>query len=332
MLKRLINDARIDLEIIPIDPLLIKSGQATVGGLDMSFVRTYRHDGKDEPFIPGSSLKGMLRSYAEKICRSLRDHPVPVCLPYADPGKKENPDEKGQASCGLRFEKHKKDNNLQTIPSDRLYDLSCPICRLFGSHVFIGRFSTADAYLTDGFRESSMPAFETRNGVAIDRFTGGTAGGALYDMEVLTRGDFQTSIEIRNFERWQLGLIGLILRDMEEGLIRIGSLKSRGLGRIRAEVKRFESSYFNRKVETLQGMWSLCSKDEVKQYGFSKEIEEPAAKLPPRKELNNLSLRHRHNITESWKSVLEPGVKDLVQYVETVEWPRGMDDFMRRGA
>ena len=87
MLKKMINSALIDMEIIPIDPLLIKSGQATVGGVDMAFVRTYRFGGKDEPFIPGSSIKGMIRSYAEKICRSLRDDPVPVCLPYVDRGR-----------------------------------------------------------------------------------------------------------------------------------------------------------------------------------------------------------------------------------------------------
>lgn len=85
MLKKMINSARIELDIIPIDPLLIRSGQATVGGVDMAFVRTLRSGDENEPFIPGSSLKGMIRSYAEKICRSLRDSPVPVCLPYLNP-------------------------------------------------------------------------------------------------------------------------------------------------------------------------------------------------------------------------------------------------------
>lgn len=115
MLKKMINSAQIDFDIIPIDPLLIKSGQATVGGVDMSFVRTYRFGEKEEPFIPGSSLKGMIRSYAEKICRSLRDDPVPVCLPYLEPGKEQHGEHR-QASCGLCFEKYKKNIMSKRFP------------------------------------------------------------------------------------------------------------------------------------------------------------------------------------------------------------------------
>jgi len=33
MLKKIINSARIEMEIIPIDPLLVKSGQASVSGV-----------------------------------------------------------------------------------------------------------------------------------------------------------------------------------------------------------------------------------------------------------------------------------------------------------
>ncbi len=82
MLKKMVNNAVVSLEIVPIDPMLIKSGQASISGANMSFVRSYHFGEREEPFIPGSSLKGMIRSYAEKICRSLRDKPAPVCLPY----------------------------------------------------------------------------------------------------------------------------------------------------------------------------------------------------------------------------------------------------------
>jgi CRISPR/Cas system CSM-associated protein Csm3 (group 7 of RAMP superfamily) len=127
MLKKLINNAQIEFDIIPLDPLLIKSGQATVGGVDMSFVRTFHAgESEEEPFIPGSSIKGMIRAYAEKICRSLKDKPVPVCLPYVKPGKELN-GEHGQASCGLRFDDYKKKHSV--VPSTDIYKHSCPICR-----------------------------------------------------------------------------------------------------------------------------------------------------------------------------------------------------------
>ncbi|MFZ5570174.1 MAG: RAMP superfamily CRISPR-associated protein, partial [Thermodesulfobacteriota bacterium] len=102
MLKKMVNHALVDLNILPIDPMLIKSGQATVSGVDMSFVRTYMHGTEPEPFIPGSSLKGVIRSYGEKICRSLKENPVPVCLPYLERDNEQNGD-RNQASCGSRI-------------------------------------------------------------------------------------------------------------------------------------------------------------------------------------------------------------------------------------
>ncbi len=329
MLKKIVNSALIELDIIPIDPLLIKSSQATVGGVDMSFVRTYHADGKAEPFIPGSSLKGMIRSYAEKICRSLRDDPVPVCLPYVEPGK-ENQGEKRQASCGLSFDKFKKKNNMETIPSAEIYSLSCPACRLFGSHEFIGRFSTSDAYLKEKYRQTgSLHLFETRDGVAIDRLTGGTAGGAKYDLEVLTRGEFETSLEIRNFELWQLGLIGLVLRDMEQGLIRLGFGKSRGLGRFRAEITKFQVAYYNKGVSHLSGMARLCSRDECKRYGFFPETESKGSPLPAAND-NGFGLRHEYLITDAWKELRTPAVGYLTEFIKTVDWPQGLEKFMER--
>ena len=323
MLKRMINSARIELDIIPIDPLLIKSGQATVAGVDMAFVRTYRHGDEDEPFIPGSSLKGMFRSYAEKICRSLRENPVPVCLPYLKPNSNDTlPGEERQDSCGLRFEDYKRRREIKTVPSTEAYSLSCPVCRLFGSHVGIGRFATSDAYLKPDFQRGFV--LETRDGVAIDRLTGGAAKGAKYDLEVLTRGEFQTSIELRNFERWQLALVGLMLRDMEQGLVRMGFGKSRGLGRFEAAVKTFSVAYFNRQPDRLCGIWALCPEGEREAYGFYPETD---ADSPPLPDAERNGLRDEYNLNETWQTVLEPGVTDLIEMIGAVDWPRRIETY-----
>jgi len=323
MLKKLINSARIEMKIIPIDPLLIKSGQASVSGVNMAFVRTYRNGEKDEPFIPGSSLKGVIRSYAEKICRSLKDSPVPVCLPYLDPKNKAEKGEDRQYSCGLLFEKFKKDKNQKTVPTPDVYRLSCPACRLFGSQCFIGRFATSDAYLTKSFKAQGLPVFEIRDGIAINRITGGVANGP-FDLEVLTRGEFTTSLDIRNFERWQLGLVALVLRDMEEGLVRIGFGKSRGLGRFKARITRFGINYYHRKPGTLSGLYSLCS-DDRQQYGLFRESEENAFVLP---QAETNGLRNEYDLTDNWKTALAPAVKDLVQYIETVSWPTDLEKYI----
>jgi len=327
MLKKMMNSARIHMKITPIDPLLIKSGQATVSGVDMSFVQTYRFGEKSEPYIPGSSLKGVIRSYAEKICRSIKDDPVPVCLPYLTPGS-ESRGEAKQASCGLRLEKYKKDFNKDAVPTSTIYRLSCPACRLFGSHAFVGRCATSDAYLTDECRKTGGAVLEIRDGVAIDRFTGGAAKGAKYDLEVLTRGEFDTSIEIRNFERWQLGLLGLVLRDMEAGLVRIGFGKSRGLGRIKAKVEEFQITSFFKPLGMLSGLGGVCSPDECREYGFYPEGSAEGVALPD-PVINGL--RQEYNITENWKDICQPALDDLVNLLETSTWPAPMDDFCRGG-
>lgn len=326
MLKRTINHAAIELTIEPIDPLLIKSGQATVSGTDMAFVQTYRFGADPEPFIPGSSLKGVIRSYAEKICRSLRQDPVPVCLPYVEPGKERNGEQK-QASCGLRIEQINKNKKDIRISATEAYRLSCPACRTFGSHGFIGRLATSDAYLTESFKKNNKCLLELRDGVAIDRLTGGPVGKAKYDLEVLTKGEFLSHIDIHNFERWQLGLVGLVLRDLEEGLIRIGLGKSRGLGRIRGKVTRFTVTYFGKPQEKLVGLAAACSEAECKAYGLFGEAE-PGQALP---EHTQDGLRYSYDLTSEWRNALESGVQDLIAYLDKVTWPTEFDAYSSGG-
>ena len=71
MHNRLLNEARIGLRIATVDPLLVRSGEIAVEGVDMAPVMTWRRGAKPEPYIPGSSLKGVLRSHSERIVRTL---------------------------------------------------------------------------------------------------------------------------------------------------------------------------------------------------------------------------------------------------------------------
>lgn len=71
MHKRLVNECLISLEIETDGPLLIRSGETGVYGSDMAPVVTMRNGRDAEPYLPGSSLKGVLRSHAERIARTL---------------------------------------------------------------------------------------------------------------------------------------------------------------------------------------------------------------------------------------------------------------------
>ena len=232
MLKRLVNEAHFALTITTTGPVLVRSGHATLLGPDMTPVLTFR-SGDWQVYLPGSSLKGVLRSHLEKVCRTLRDGVV--CDPFHELPQ-------ADAFCGKKFQQRNEDakkfqqreNNCTKITSEIAYSDSCPICRLFGSTEFIGRVSINDAYLVNGSRPRPT---ETRDGVGIDRLTGGAADKAKFELEVVSSGvEFQTDVYLRNFETWQLGMLMLVVQDMEEGLVRVGSGRSRGLGSVTGSV------------------------------------------------------------------------------------------------
>ena len=254
MLKKLLNECRFTLTVHTEGPVLIRSGHPMVFGPDMTPVRTYRN-GTLEVYLPGSSLKGVFRSHIEKVIRTLKDGVV--CNPFdkTDPDSENDqlvcPDY-ANVSCGDKFEVRQKErlevNKIQwqrhpkkeNLSNEMVYLDSCPACRLFGSNSFIGRVAISDAYLAEGSQQKT----EQRDGVGIDRLTGGAASGAKFDLEVVSSGvDFETDIYMRNFEVWQLGILMLIVSDLEDGLIRIGSGRSRGLGNVKAMLSEVSVNY-----------------------------------------------------------------------------------------
>ena len=278
MLRRLLNHAEIELQIKAVDPLLIASGVPNAYGTDMPFVLTYRNGSdRGEPYLPGSSLKGVLRSHVERISRSIAPN-AGVCDPHftdADTSARTR-------FCGKRLDQKtsktgdSQNNDRKELPTYERYKKSCPICRTFGSTVYKGRLSIGDAYLENSSEFNSF-TIEHRDGVGIDRFTGGASRGAKFEMEVLTDGTFCTRLRIENFENWQLGLVAIICRDLSDDLISIGHSTTRGLGRIHGELKKFDIFYVVRPNKQLDskkvyGVGALMEEDnERKRYGYAKE-------------------------------------------------------------
>lgn len=306
MLKRLHCQADVHFGITPVDPILIKSAYASISGAQMPFVTTVRN-GVEEVYLPGSSLKGVIRSHAEKICRTLRNQSV--CLPYQLEGNEE--------SCGNRFKNlEKQSRRPRTVTSQAAYHYSCPACRLFGSSYFIGRFGIGDAYA------SPAPKTEMRDGVAINRHTGGAIGGAKFDYEVITHGDFQTVITIRNFEFWQLALLGFILQDFGDESIRIGSGKSRGLGKVRGVVEKFFLTYFD-DTPNLRDLKDFCTPDEIDAYGLA-AFQADTISLP---QADVRGLRRLYDLTDNWQKAFEAVAPALSAYLDGHDWQKGINAY-----
>lgn len=266
MHKRLVNHCTIALTLVPDGPILIKSGKegADPTKPDMEFVETY-HAGGRTIYLPGSSLKGSIRAHAERIVRTV--------------GSDRRSDNSNTvwASNPLNSDELKY---LDTLSDSReIYRRSSFTDQMFGNTSIASRVRIEDAYPVD----RKQLKLEERNGVAIDRVFGSVAVGP-FNYQVCTAGEFKTKIHLKNFSLAQLGLISLVLRDLNEGWFGLGFAKSRGLGMV--EVK-YDSAIVqypgcvleNERIRLLgqQQSWSHTSligagvfleEDERVRYGF----------------------------------------------------------------
>lgn len=308
MHKRLVNHCTIDLSIIPEGPILVKSGQE---GIDptkpqMEFVETFHRGGKTI-YLPGSGLKGAIRAHAERIVRTVgrskRDQNNPDILWAGDP-------------LDLKSYEYLDDKKLST--SD-IHKLSSFTDRMFGSTAIASRIRIEDAY-----PDLEQPLkLEERNGVAIDRVFGSVAVGP-FDYQVCTAGEFRTKIHLKNFSLAQLGLIGLVLRDLHEGWFGIGFAKSRGLGTVKIKYHSASVEYPGCQLidgskefaligqalkfphHYLLGAGEFLSDEEADNYGFPKP-DRQATPMPAE------AMLYGFGVKQSWKGEDETGVPNLFQ-------------------
>lgn len=260
MFKRWLNHATVHLSLAPRGPILIKSGLETADPTrpGLEFVRTRHALHGDSVYLPGTSLKGALRSHAERVLRGLGHQ---VCDPFD-----------GRSRC--RSAPRKK----PPPSSAGVYQAQCPACRTFGSLSVAGRCNVEDAYpwLRDGAAQETEETFaatndtETRWQVGIDRQTGQSQGSALFDLEVVVAGSFHTTIHLEGFQLWQLGLLGALLQDMDAGDLPVGFGKSRGLGQLAVRVRRVQVETVGRQnAPELLGAGELVPEPDVQTYGLT---------------------------------------------------------------
>ena len=225
MHKRFVNHCTIDLSISPDGPILIKSGKegADPTKPDMEFVEAYYKGGRSI-FLPGSSLKGAIRAHTERIVRTVGKD------------KRSNNNSNELWANDPLNDDYSYLKNAKT--GSEVYCLSSFTDRMFGNTSIASRVRIEDAYPAPG----KPVKLEERNGVAIDRVFGSVAVGP-FNYQVCTEAEFRTKIHIKNFTLAQLAVLGLVLRDLDEGWFGLGFAKSRGLGTVKVTLNSATVSY-----------------------------------------------------------------------------------------
>lgn len=277
MFSHQLNQIRIDLSLTPRAPLQIRSGRkgADPTRPDLECVRT-AWSGISSVYIPGSSLKGVMRSHAERLLLSEQVKITPT------------------------FQQSREFN--QRTEGHRAYAGTSPLGRTFGNLHLKGHVAVSDL-LPGAFDDEGSPererqtalanSVEQRNGVAIDRLTGAAAGKALFDQEVVVQGRFDGRIVLRNVQLYQLALVLLVVRDLDEGYVQMGSSTTRGNGWVQAKVRHLviETRRGRGKTGTLQGVGALWPEGSSYQLFHGDSITLPADLAPqPRVVWDQLSL------------------------------------------
>jgi len=165
------------------------------------------------PILPKSSIKGAIRSQAEKILRTMAinqgitDLSKIACYP----------DDMAKACSPI-----KKKDEVENL---------CLGCQLFGASGWKSPMGFTDFTATELFANLKIE----REFVAIDRFTGGVSGSGKFNAEVAHRPILKGEISFdssRLRDEWAIGLLALTFRDLIEGDIRLGFGRAKGFGEI----------------------------------------------------------------------------------------------------
>lgn len=212
----------LDLGVPRGEDLLVGDGQDTDYALKPQ--KVYFADGTEHWRIPGSSLRGIVRSWMSRLVAregmNIRDS-------YDHWNRQSQSDHKAD-DAGWGFVEPLDRDDYQTDPSL----LDDPIMDLFGSMYKKGRLHITDSFSSASTADDDV---QDRMHVAIDRFSGGANEGALFGNQVLVGGTlkFSVKISVANPTKAEAKLLAKTLRAIHLGILLIGSSKSGG----RLEIK-----------------------------------------------------------------------------------------------
>jgi CRISPR-associated protein Csm3 len=223
--RTLMRQAIIQADVENTSPLRIGSGrEAPLGSqVDLAVLRIHRN-GRDEPYIPGSSLKGVFRSVGEAMARA--EKKIEVCSGLTRSTCMDTKQVDG-ARLGELVERRLRLNEAEAAV-ELFHQHACLMCKVFGAPSYGAHVYFGDAYVIEEY------TLNTRTGIAIDRRTGAAFQGALYTVEYVEPGTtFRLDIKTTNLPNYVLGMFAKILKMIDRGEVRVGGFKTRGFGELR---------------------------------------------------------------------------------------------------
>ena len=186
------------------------------------------------PYIPKSSIKGILRSEAERIAKAfskLEDSPNYICRNYPE--------------------------HYCRVEQDENFIEPCVICKIFGGEDLASHIIFSDGIPT----EETKNIFKTKlkPGIAIDRKKQVSKDGSLFFIETLQPGaEFEFKMIINNISKETKPLEYKILRSLFKmiklGFLSIGGHKSTGMGKF---------TFMDPKIKELKDKDDFFYPDEV---------------------------------------------------------------------
>lgn len=216
---RLVARYRITGRIV-LDTALHIGGRGAATITDSPVVR----DGAGRPFIPGSSLKGAFRSAVERLVPNI--HGLRTCA-LSD----------AENSCAEQLRRDTKDGQFTEVEMLALVDkILCDTCRTFGTTHLASVALFHDAPIGGIWRQLPEVPTQIRDGVGIDRDSERAREGIKFDFEVVPpQAEFDFTLLLENPGKRDLGVVALGLQEFVNGMIPLGGIRSRGLGRCHLE-------------------------------------------------------------------------------------------------
>lgn len=232
-------------------------------------------DAAGRPVIPGSSLKGAFRAAVERLapllgsdirscnlydedqsCLSPQDsdlgkayRQIRSYLGNAIPPSGGTSEDEAARGAIAFFQARKPPFTIPTgqpiTEKDHLLPLLdtylCDTCHLFGSNYLAAKTYFDDLTVVP---ETWFEITEIRDGVGLDRDSERAVPNIKYDYEVVpSQTQFRFGLTVENPTPQQLGLIAAGLQEFRSGMIRLGGIKSRGLGKCHLDLE--DVQYFD---------------------------------------------------------------------------------------